>query len=60
MRQKHLNEAIRCSLENFALLETTNKQASDTPKKFAKGKKLQKMFCIIKNNPYLCPKRAKK
>ena len=31
MRQKHLTEAIRCSLENFALLETIDKQ--DTPRK---------------------------
>ena len=30
MRQKHLSEAVRCSLENFALLENTDKQDSDT------------------------------
>lgn len=33
MRQKHLTDAIRCSLENFALLETIDKQDSDTPRK---------------------------
>lgn len=33
MRQKHLNKAIRCSLENFALLETIDKQDSDAPRK---------------------------
>lgn len=33
MRQKHLTEAIRCSLENFALLETIDKQDSDAPRK---------------------------
>ncbi|MBP5367592.1 MAG: ATP-binding protein [Bacteroidales bacterium] len=30
MRQKHLSEAVRCSLENFALLQNTDKQDSDT------------------------------
>ena len=29
MRQKHLTEAIRCSLENFALLENHDKQDAD-------------------------------
>jgi len=29
MRQKHLTEAVRCSLENFAMLETCDKQDSD-------------------------------
>ena len=29
MRQKHLTEAIRCSLENFALLENYDKQDAD-------------------------------
>jgi hypothetical protein len=28
MRQKHLTEAIRCSLENFATLENRDKQDS--------------------------------
>ena len=26
MRQKHLNDAVRCSLENFSLLESIDKQ----------------------------------
>lgn len=30
MRQKHLTNAIRCSLENFALLENRDKQQADT------------------------------
>ena len=29
MRQKHLTDAIRCSLENFALLESRDKQQAD-------------------------------
>ena len=29
MRQKHLTEAIRCSLENFALLANHDKQDDD-------------------------------
>lgn len=29
MRQKHLTNAIRCSLENFALLESNDKQQAD-------------------------------
>ncbi len=33
MRQKHLTEAIRCSLENFTILETIDKQDSDSPRK---------------------------
>ena len=30
MRQKHLTDAVRCSLENFALLENRDKQQTDT------------------------------
>lgn len=33
MRQKHINEAVRCSLENFAMLENHDKQDSDTIRK---------------------------
>jgi hypothetical protein len=32
MRQKHLNRAIRCSLENFALLESEDKQDDYAPR----------------------------
>ena len=33
MRQKHITEAVRCSLENFAMLENHDKQDSDTIRK---------------------------
>ena len=33
MKQKHLSYAIRCSLENFALLESTDNQSGDTPRR---------------------------
>ena len=29
MRQKHLTDAVRCSLENFATLETHDKQDAE-------------------------------
>ena len=33
MRQKHLNRGIRCSLENFALLENEDKQDNNAPRR---------------------------
>ncbi len=33
MKQKHLSYAIRCSLENFALLESTDHQDGETPRR---------------------------
>ena len=33
MKQKHLSYAIRSSLENFALLESTDNQSGDTPRR---------------------------
>ena len=33
MKQKQLSYAIRCSLENFALLESTDNQSGDTPRR---------------------------
>lgn len=33
MKQKHLSYAIRCSLENFALLESNDNQNGDTPRR---------------------------
>ena len=33
MRQKHMTDAVRCSLENFALLENCDHQDSDSPRR---------------------------